>query len=140
MASYFVYLENISFLVDASLVVLIWMVQLIIYPSFLFYKKENLIKWHQRYTTRIATIVVPLMFYQLLFSLFLLFIDFTISNSIYTLITIFLWIHTFVVFVPLHATIANGEHTKVTLNKLVSKNWVRTFLWSFLLIYHLIIA
>ena len=53
----FSFLNNYALLVDAGLVVLIWMVQLIIYPSFLHYD-NNLVEWHHKYTSRIALIVV----------------------------------------------------------------------------------
>ena len=59
-------ISKITLLVDIGLVVLIWMVQLIVYPSFTFYSKENLVNWHQKYTARIAVIVIPLMFLQLI--------------------------------------------------------------------------
>ena len=135
----FSYFKQYSLLADAGLVVLIWIVQLIIYPSFLYFKKENLVLWHKKYTSRIAIIVIPLMLYQLIFSLLLVYNYFTIKSVIYTLLVIFLWMNTFTVFVPLHNKISNFSYTKTTLQQLVSKNWTRTFLWTFLLFFHLLL-
>ncbi|MFT7429007.1 MAG: hypothetical protein ACI9IZ_001504, partial [Nonlabens sp.] len=41
------YLDLLQLLVDFGLVVLIWIVQLIIYPSFLYYGSKTLNKWHK---------------------------------------------------------------------------------------------
>ncbi|PQJ80472.1 hypothetical protein [Polaribacter porphyrae] len=139
MEIYFLYLKQYSLLIDAGLVVLIWMVQLIIYPSFLYYKKENLVIWHNKYTSRIALIVIPLMLYQLVFSLMLIIYQFSLKNSVYTFLVVFLWIYTFTVFVPLHNKISNSNYTEITLQKLVFNNRVRTFLWSFLLVFRLLL-
>lgn len=131
-------LNNYSLLIDAGLVVLIWMVQLIIYPSFKYHDK-NLVKWHNKYTQRIAIIVIPLMLYQLVFALILSITNFTLINIFYTLIVFILWLITFLIFVPLHNKISNNNHSTKDLQQLISKNWFRTFLWTFLLIYHLLI-
>ena len=50
-------LEFFRLLFDSGLLVLILMVQLIIYPSFLRYPLKNLITWNNIYTKRIAVIV-----------------------------------------------------------------------------------
>ena len=82
-------LSQISFLVDAGLAILIWMVQLIIYPSFLYYSEENLYAWHQKYTSKIAVIVVSLMLFQLIFGLIISFYSPTINHFIYIGIVFF---------------------------------------------------
>ena len=53
-------------IVDFGLVVLIWLVQLIIYPSFSYTAKDELQTWHQRYVARITVVVGPLMLLQVL--------------------------------------------------------------------------
>lgn len=129
---------QLSVLIDAGLVVLIWMVQLIIYPSFVYYQPEDLIKWHQKYTTRIAFVVVPLMLAQLVLAIAAVFfiIDFT---SIFTLLVVaFLWIFTFLSFAPLHFKISEGITSEKLLQLLIQRNWIRTFFWSILFIFHLL--
>ena len=131
-------LSIISLLFDFGLVVLIWMVQLIIYPSFKYHNQESLIKWHAKYTVRIAGIVIPLMFGQLILYLYLVFTQPDASIYIRTVLTISAWIGTFGIFVPLHNTINNRKSTEKTLNQLVSKNWIRTVIWTLLFIINLI--
>ncbi|TXD65407.1 hypothetical protein ESX12_10855 [Polaribacter glomeratus] len=131
---------QISILVDAGLVVLIWMVQLIIYPSFTYYKSEDLIKWHQKYTNRIAVIVVPLMLSQLAFAIVAVFLNLSFTTIITLLIVLFLWIFTFVSFAPLHFKISEGNTNQKILKLLIQRNWIRTFLWSVLLVLHLIVS
>ena len=125
-------LDLIRLLIDFGLLVLIWMVQLVIYPSFQFYKKENLISWHKIYTKRLAFVVIPLMLGQLIIAGFQLF-D---KASLYTVASIFviiaLWISTFIQFVPRHNRISQGNFKENTLVELVKLNWIRTVLWTIL--------
>ena len=58
-------LQLIRLLLDFGLMVLIWIVQLVIYPGLCYYKNEDLGKWHKIYTQRIGVIVGPLMIAQL---------------------------------------------------------------------------
>lgn len=136
MESVFDFLNQISFLVDAGLVVLIWMVQLIVYPSFLYYKTKNLITWHEKYTTRIAIIVVPLMITQLVYALLAAFYAPTTEHFVYLFIVVFLWFFTFIAFAPLHFKISQNESNHKMLKTLLHRNWIRTILWSFLLVFH----
>jgi hypothetical protein len=130
---------QISLLIDAGLVVLIWMVQLIIYPSFTYYKIENLIKWHQKYTTGIAVIVIPLMLSQLIIAVIDVFLNFNWLSAATASIVLFLWVFTFLNFAPLHLKITTGEVTRELLLRLIRLNWIRTFFWSLLFIFHIMI-
>jgi hypothetical protein len=129
---------QISILVDVGLVVLIWMVQLIVYPSFPYYKTENLIEWHQKYTTGIAVVVVPLMLAQLVLAIVAVFYqpNFTAISTL--LIVLFLWIFTFLCFAALHFKISAVIPNQKLLQLLIRRNWIRTFLWSGLFLFHLI--
>ena len=140
MVNFLNILSQISLMVDAGLVILIWIVQLVIYPSFLHYTTENLYSWHQKYTSRIAIMVVPLMLFQLIYGLIILFYFPTINHFIYLALVIFLWVFTFLTFAPLHNKISNRNINNKLLTKLIYRNWIRTFLWSFLLIFHFFIS
>jgi hypothetical protein len=61
-------------LVDFALFILIWIVQRIIYPSFMYHSPVSLSQWHAVYSKRIALIVVPLMLGQLLSAVIALFL------------------------------------------------------------------
>jgi hypothetical protein len=132
-------IELIRLLLDFGLVVLIWVVQLVIYPSLCYYKNEDLGKWHKIYTGRIGVIVGPLMITQLLVASWQLWKqpNFYTWGSI--LIIAIIWAMTFLVFVPLHNSISpNQSCEKITLT-LEVKNWWRTFLWSLLFLGSLIL-
>ncbi|MBS9462142.1 hypothetical protein KIM67_06945 [Flagellimonas sp. 389] len=123
-------IEFIRILFDFGLLVLIWMVQLIIYPSFIFYEKADLIKWHQVYVKRISYVVIPLLFGQLLISLWQIYA----FVSIYTIgsfaLIVCAWISTFTQFVPMHNQISSTKFDTKLLQHLVHRNWLRTALWS----------
>ncbi|TCI85057.1 hypothetical protein [Tenacibaculum sp. M341] len=129
-------LESFQLLIDFGLVVLIWMVQLLIYPSFLFYSREQLIKWHHVYTQRLSFIVIPLMFSQLFLTVYLFFIGISMSSSINLVVVLLLWASTFSMFVPIHSNISKGNSNPEMLNRLVSINWFRTILWTLLFLYN----
>jgi|TARA_B110000908_G_scaffold77568_1_gene93251 hypothetical protein len=130
---------QISLLVDIGLVVLIWMVQLIVYPSFTYYNPKNLIEWHQKYTTGIAVVVIPLMLTQLVLAVVAVFYQPNFTAIFTLLIVLFLWIFTFLSFAPLHFKISEGVHNQKLLQLLIRRNWIRTFLWSSLFLFHLMI-
>lgn len=117
-------------LFDFGLVVLIWAVQLIIYPSFQYYGAAQLLQLHQKYTAAISFIVIPLMFGQLITAALQLISDrnlFTIGSLI---LIALVWLSTFTQFVPIHGAISSGNDSPELLKQLVSKNWIRTVLWT----------
>lgn len=131
-------LENIHplrMLIDFGLVVLIWMVQLIIYPGFSFYENSDLLKWHKKYTPRITVLVAPLMFIQMGIAIYLSVFEFSFLNLSYALLVFSTWISTFIYFVPLHQKIEANQDIKMSVMNLSKGNWVRTFLWTITFIY-----
>ncbi|NHF61051.1 hypothetical protein FK220_016990 [Flavobacteriaceae bacterium TP-CH-4] len=124
----------VRLLFDFGLVILIWMVQLVVYPSFRYYKKSDLMRWHERYTKAISIIVVPLMFGQLFLVIFQIVEVFDVVTATLMGLVIAVWISTFAQFVPMHHAIAKGDLKDGLLRKLVRQNWLRTFLWSTILI------
>jgi len=125
-------------LFDFGLVILIWMVQLVVYPSFAAFQTENLIEWHSLYMVRITYIVLPLMLGQAFFATIQGYRNRTVYTMGSLLLVVLLWMLTFTIFVPLHNEIASGDFSSETLNELVSKNWIRTTLWSFLFVWTLL--
>lgn len=123
-------LDLIRLIVDFGLVILIWIVQLIIYPSFLFYQKEDLIRWHQKYTGRIGAIVLPLMLLQLVTNLIQVAQVQTVIQIASLVFVILVWIFTFTQFIPMHAQITAGHTNDILLQRLVKLNWSRTLLWT----------
>lgn len=123
-------LDTVGLLIDFGLVVLIWMVQRVVYPSFLHYSSKNLVIWHKKYTSSFSPIVIPLMVGQLSISLY----HVIASTSAYSLINFALvglaWASTFLQFVPIHLTISKGLANEKMLIELTHKNWARTVLWT----------
>ena len=119
-------------LIDFGLVTLIWMVQLIIYPSFKYYTHNDLVEWHQLYMTRISYVVMPLMVGQLIVCIVQLLEGVNWYTLASMVIVALLWFSTFLQFVPLHNQIASGDFQTETLSALVDKNWIRTILWTVL--------
>ena len=116
--------------IDFGLVVLIWLVQVIIYPSFLYTTKEHLCKWHQTYTNLISFFVIPLMFSQLFLVLYLTYKNPNLLNITSCMMVGLAWLSTLVLSVPLHSQIAQGSGDEVVLQSLVSTNWPRTLVWT----------
>ncbi len=116
---------------DAGLLVLIWIVQLVIYPSFRYYELPNLKAWHDLYTKRITVVVMPLMLVQLSLSVFSFIKDVNDPIQILdTLLVVLTWVSTFLIFVPLHGLITREKHVTSSVKKLIKYNWLRTILWS----------
>ena len=117
-------------MVDFGLVVLIWLVQLIIYPSFLHSESATFQDWHQTYSFSISLVVIPLMFAQVGLVGFQLFN--TPNWAVYTsaVLVFLVWLSTFAQAVPLHNLISAGQIQADTLPLLVARNWIRTALWT----------
>ena len=127
-------IEITRLLLDFGLCILIWMVQLIVYPSFAFYNNTQLLTWHKTYTKAIALIVIPLMLGQLGIAIY----QVVLAQNVYTLVSIvlvvFLWGITLLKFAPMHQQISKGNTQIQLLKTLVQMNWIRTMIWSLLFI------
>lgn len=130
-------IEILSLLVNFGLLVLIWIIQLIIYPSFIYYNLENLVAWHRKYTTLIGYIVSPLMLLQLGIAIYQTNIEANSYHLISLVIISVIWISTILQFVPIHRNISKGRLSDKMLKSLVKKNWLRTFLWTILFLFSL---
>lgn len=107
----------------------IWVIQLIHYPSFAYINPAQFTEAHQRHSALMGVIAGPVMILELLAGLWL------VSNKVTTMsllnlgIIALLWFFTFFVSVPLHNQLAAGFDL-VVIQKLVTTNWPRTILWS----------
>ena len=117
-------------LVDFGLVILIWMVQLIVYPGFRHYEEKALINWHHHYTKMITVIVLPLMLSQLILHTYRVYFSFSYTNIITLLLVLTTWLLTFMYAVPKHGNISDGKEVMKSVNDLVKVNWPRTIIWS----------
>ena len=117
-------------IVDFGLVILIWMTQLVVYPSFTHYAANDLIGWHGRYTTAISIIVMPLMLLQVGLHGWQLINDFSWIGLGAVVLIGLAWANTFFFAVPLHNQIAAERNVLEAAASLVRVNWFRTVVWS----------
>lgn len=122
-------MEWIRLSVDSGLFILVWLVQIIIYPSFLYIDPEKLNYWHRLYTGKILYFVAPLMFIQTgVIALQIL------SDPLLFLLDGFflamIWINTFFVAIPIHNSIDQGENVDKSISELLQVNRWRSWMWT----------
>lgn len=111
---------------SSGLLILIWIIQVLHYPSFRFVDKGIFPSFARFHSNRISMIVIPLMFLELGLALF---------NPRPLILTLLsgVWLSTFLLQVPCHNKLALG-HDPLIVDRLISTNWIRTVLWSLKLI------
>lgn len=124
------YLRVSQLIIDSALVVLIWLVQLIIYPSFRYTAKEHFIFWHARYTGMIALVVAPLMLCQV--GIEVSHVVFLSPRWLRICMIAGIWIATLCISVPCHNRLHGKGKEGRLVERLILTNWVRTVLWSML--------
>lgn len=123
-------LDTLRLLVDFGLVVLIWLVQLVIYPGFRHCSRQGLAHWHPIYTGKVTLVVAPLMFTQVGLLAWELVQDPRPSQYLAAALVLLAWLSTFLQSVPAHGQIASGRDAFDAVERLIRGNWVRTFAWS----------
>ena len=115
---------------DFGMLVLIWLVQLIIYPSFEFSDKETFTFWHARYTGLITLVVLPLMLGQVALIGYQLTQERSWSTIACAVLIAFCWIVTFTLLVPAHNRLQTVGNDIEVVRWLVLTNWLRTIAWT----------
>lgn len=115
----------------SMMVVLIWMIQILHYPSFFYVEEARFLNFHKFHTNRISWIVAPIMCIEF-FSAIVLFV---LQSDVFwvflnLVLTILIWIFTFFVSVPIHNLLSSKKEDR-WIQKLIRTNWIRTVLWSF---------
>ena len=123
-------LAEIRTMVDFGLTVLIWLVQVIIYPGFHYLDREKLVAWHRIYARRISFFVIPLMTAQVALLGYQTWSMPSLVNIAACFCVAGAWLSTFAFSVPLHQKISQGVFHGKILDRLVVTNWPRTLLWS----------
>jgi hypothetical protein len=113
-----------------GLLLLIWLVQIIIYPGFSRIPSKDFVNYHRWYALRISAIVVPLMICEVIIAIAWLMVD---HYSFFSLVSAFLiviiWLSTFMLQVPIHRRLQSGKDD-ARISRLVATNWIRTTAWS----------
>ena len=126
-------LSDIHFLSTSLMVGIIWVIQLLHYPTFHFIKESDYVEFQHFHMQRISFIVVPVMIIELLSGFMLVYYLRSNLLTICLIILLFIWLITFVFFTKLHQSLLDG-YNKTIVDKLVKINWSRTILWSLRLI------
>ena len=131
-------LSTLTLLSDFGLVVLIWIVQLIIYPSFHVVSDRDFTAWHKKYMSLISYLVIPLMFAQVAFHAIALYEAASVLKIAAALLIASAWITTFTLSVPCHNVLAAEGKSANIIQRLIRTNWLRTVFWSLTFVVSLI--
>ena len=119
---------------NLALIGLIWTIQIVHYPSFLYIDKKKSFEFQDFHMKSITYIVMPLMLLELFCGAILLYKNY--SNLIFLsgyISLLIIWAWTFFVNVPVHSKLII-DFNEDLIRKLIKSNWPRTILWSFKLI------
>lgn len=122
-------------LISTSIMVgVIWVVQLVHYPSFKYVNESNYIIFQKYHMSNISYIVFPVMFTELITAILILFFGEESLFFMLSLICLFLiWVITGVLFTKFHNILQKGKDLKM-IEKMIKANWMRTLLWTLRLI------
>ena len=126
-------LLKVNFISTSVMVGVIWVIQLLHYPSFHFINEKNYIEFQHFHMQRISFIVVPVMLIELASALLIAYFFESSLTIILLAFVLGIWAITFIFFTNMHQKLTNGyDHSIV--DRLVQINWSRTALWSLRLI------
>ncbi len=130
-------MKNLVFLANIGtalyLVGVIWLVQLLVYPSMANVGADSYAAYHNLHTSRITPVVAPAMIIELLTAIYLVFVSVEKIDYRYfwigLVLVLIIWASTFFVQVPLHDKLIRGFDGDIQ-KRLVLTNWIRTIAWS----------
>ena len=121
----------IHLIFTSIMVGVIWVIQLVHYPSFHFIKPDMYTVFQKFHMEKISIIVMPMMIAELISVLLLLYNK--DSKNILIIISfillIIIWGITAVFFSGVHNKLITG-YQETIVNNLVVMNWIRTLLWT----------
>ena len=126
-------LLKVNFISTSVMVGVIWVIQLLHYPSFHFINENKYIEFQHFHMQRISFIVVPVMLIELASALLLSYFFRSSLTIILLALLLGIWGITFIFFTNLHQKLTNGYDPSIV-DRLVQINWYRTALWSLRLI------
>ena len=121
----------IHLIATSVMVGVIWIIQLVHYPSFHFIELKQYTTFQRFHMSRISYVVIPAMLTEL-FTLILIVISMDqIDNLVLAsaILLIFIWLMTAVFFSGVHQKLTLG-YDQTVVDKLIKLNWGRTLLWT----------
>lgn len=124
-------LDQLHLISTSMMVAIIWIVQILHYPTFLFIDKERYTEFQQFHMNKISYIIVPLMLGELISGLSILFTVENIQFSFYVSLSllILIWLITGLFFTKFHSELSK-KFSHNTILRLIRLNWIRTVFWT----------
>lgn len=123
-----IHIVNVA--VSWGLLILIWLVQIIIYPGLARIPADDFVQYHAWYVIRMTMIVLPLMLGEIIIAITWLFLE---DNIFYPMVAggliVMVWWSTITFQVPIHKSLQAGKD-RSKLTRLVATNWIRTVAWT----------
>ena len=126
----------IHLIATSVMVGVIWIIQLVHYPSFHFIELKQYTTFQRFHMSRISYVVIPAMLTEL-FTLILIIISMDQIDTLVlasAILLIFIWLITAVFFSGVHQKLTLG-YDQTVVDKLVKLNWGRTLLWTLRLLF-----
>lgn len=125
----------LNLILSASLFGVIWIVQLVQYPSFRLIPQELWKSYHNQHMYLISWVVMPLMTAELFLGGWLVWRSGPFGDWFVPFLMILgIWLSTFFIQIPIHNKLIDIK-SEALVGRLIRTNWIRTALWSIKLIY-----
>ncbi len=113
---------------------IIWMVQIVTYPQFLEVPESAFLNYHDRYMQRMSWVVGPIMVAELILAVIGVWYFWETGIRWHILIASLLvplvWLVTFFLQVPQHASLAESGWNETTVRQIIQGNWIRVAIWT----------
>ena len=123
-------IEAMRPIVDFGMIVLIWIVQLVVYPAFRVVEPSRFVAWHHGYMRSISLIVMPLMLVQAMCIIVQISTKASGESAFSLACIVVAWLSTFLLSVPCHRRLQEEGNTKKLVDRIVATNWIRTVAWT----------
>jgi len=116
----------LNIVLSAIMTGIIWLVQLVIYPSF---EKAKSTEFQVHHVKSIGPIVALLMIIELMTMMYVLTTDQHIILISAAVCLVIIWLSTFLIQVPIHNQIQKN-FDNLSIKRLILSNWIRTIFWT----------
>lgn len=125
----------LNLILSAGMFGIIWIVQIVQYPSFLAVSTDNWKSYYAHHRYAISWIVMPLMLAEFIQTGMLLIRSGTHGDWFIPMLMILaIWLSTFFIQIPLHNKLEEVKE-ETLIRRLIQTNWIRTLLWTAKMIY-----
>ncbi|MBC6699833.1 hypothetical protein [Hymenobacter sp. BT190] len=126
------FLLLLNFAVAAYLTGLIWTVQMVHYPGFVYVAPEKFAAFHQHHTRSMSWVVLAPMVLELGLAGWLVWQGrgLGVATWVSLGLVVLIWAATFFISVPFHNRLAADGYNYIAIDGLVRTNWIRTLTWT----------